>query len=137
MYVFQEGRITFIIINTTLWKIETRDTMASFNYVLWIFIGIGFIGAISLTLAAVFNIVKVFKEHTFKHIILKIQIIFAIANITFVIYALGISIENETSLTFWNSTPTWMGNIIPFILNLVLVIGKVIEDKHVRNRKKI
>ncbi|MDR0740039.1 MAG: hypothetical protein LBF00_04130 [Mycoplasmataceae bacterium] len=111
--------------------------MASFNYVLWIFIGIGFIGAISLTLAAVFNIVKVFKEHTFKHIILKIQIIFAIANITFVIYALGISIENETSLTFWNSTPTWMGNIIPFILNLVLVIGKVIEDKHVRNRKKI
>jgi hypothetical protein len=30
-----------------------------------------------------------------------------------------------------------MGNIIPFILNLVLVIGKVIEDKHVRNRKKI
>lgn len=104
---------------------------------LWIFIGIGFIGAITLTLAAIFNIIKVFKEHTFKHIALKVQLAFMIANVTFVIYALGISIENDASVTFWNSAPTWMGNIIPFILNAILVVGKIVEDKRLHSRKEI
>ncbi|MDR2369232.1 MAG: hypothetical protein LBD63_01210, partial [Mycoplasmataceae bacterium] len=58
---------------------------ATFNHTLWIFIGIGFVGAIALTLAAVFNIVKVVKERTFKHIVIKVQLIFAIANLAFII----------------------------------------------------
>jgi uncharacterized protein with PQ loop repeat len=57
--------------------------------------------------------------------------------VAFVVYALGISIENEASLTFWNSAPTWMGNIIPFVLNTILTVGKIVENKRTHSRKEI
>jgi hypothetical protein len=30
-----------------------------------------------------------------------------------------------------------MGNIIPFILNAILVVGKIVEDKRLHSRKEI
>jgi hypothetical protein len=30
-----------------------------------------------------------------------------------------------------------MGNMIPFVLNAILVIGKIIEDKRTHSRKEI
>jgi uncharacterized protein with PQ loop repeat len=59
-----------------------------------------------------------------------------IANLSFIAYALGISLINDTTTIFWNSTPTWVGNIVPFILNLIMLIGKI-KTNHKTKSKKI
>jgi uncharacterized protein with PQ loop repeat len=110
--------------------------MTSSSIAIWVFIGIGFVGSLALTLSAIFNIIKCVKERSFKHIVLKVQVLFMIANLTFVVYALGISIENHASVTFWNSAPTWIGNLIPFILNVGLVFGKIVSNKFSHNQKE-
>jgi uncharacterized protein with PQ loop repeat len=43
-------------------------------------------------LAAIFNFSKARKAKSFDHIVLRVQIMFVIANFLFLIYALGISI---------------------------------------------
>jgi uncharacterized protein with PQ loop repeat len=54
---------------------------------------------------------------------------FVIANFLFLIYALGISIVCNQEGRFWNSAPTWIGNFIPLVLNIALIIGKL-KTKH-------
>jgi uncharacterized protein with PQ loop repeat len=71
-----------------------------------VFIGIGFIGSLALTLAAVFNIRKAIKTKSYGHIHVSTQVMFAIANLMFFIYALGISIISYDQGHFWNSAPT-------------------------------
>jgi uncharacterized protein with PQ loop repeat len=93
--------------------------------VLWIFIGIGFIGTITLTISAIFNMCKCVKTKSYDHIEIRVQLLMMVANLCFIIYALGISLVNDSSTIFWNSTPTWAGNLVPFILNLIMVIGKM------------
>ncbi|MDR0985742.1 MAG: hypothetical protein LBL60_02230 [Mycoplasmataceae bacterium] len=99
---------------------------------LWIFITIGFVGAISLTIAGIINLIICIKTKTFKHIRLSVQMCFFIANLMFFIYALGISLTNWINVdtwTGWTSVPTWVGNLIPMFLNGFLIIGKIIENK--------
>ncbi|MDR3257622.1 MAG: hypothetical protein LBT17_02385 [Mycoplasmataceae bacterium] len=92
---------------------------------LWVFIGIGFVAGVALTLAAVFNFAKARKVKSFDHIVLHVQAMFVIANLLFLMYALGISILSYNDGRFWNSAPTWIGNFIPLILNIALIIGKI------------
>ncbi|MDR1991740.1 MAG: hypothetical protein LBP70_03370 [Mycoplasmataceae bacterium] len=99
------------------------------QHILWIFIAIGFIGALVLTLAAIINLTKCIKNRSFADVNLNIHLLFMIGNATFFIYALGISIENYNTGLFWNSAPTWIGNFIPLVINAVLVIGKILSNK--------
>jgi uncharacterized protein with PQ loop repeat len=83
------------------------------------------------------NLIMCIKDKSFKRIILKSHFLFLLANITFFIYALGISLCNLDSHIFLNSMPTRIGNSIPLILNLIMVIGKIVYNhKNIRSKVK-
>jgi uncharacterized protein with PQ loop repeat len=96
---------------------------------IWVFIGIGFLGALFLTTSAIVNMVRCIKNKSYDHIHIWTQVSLMVANILFFIYALGISLYNRDSHIFWNSVPTWVGSLTPFILNLIMIIGKC-KTKH-------
>lgn len=96
---------------------------------IWLFITIGFIGAFCLTLSSIIAMTKCVKARSFEHIVWKSRLLLAFANFMFLIYALGISLLNHNSIIFWNSVPTWVGSLIPLVLNLIMVIGKIKSDK--------
>jgi uncharacterized protein with PQ loop repeat len=68
--------------------------------ILWVFIGIGFIGTITLTCSAIFNMAKCIKTKSYSHIEIRVELLMMIANLSFIAYALGISLINDTTTIF-------------------------------------
>ncbi|MDR2823395.1 MAG: hypothetical protein LBV37_02575 [Mycoplasmataceae bacterium] len=102
---------------------------------LWIFISIGFIGTLLLSVISIMIFIKCIKTKSYQHIDLKNHVLMMFSNIALIIYALGISIVHSGDLTFWNSVPTWAGNLLPLALNLFMVIGKIRsnrKDSHIK-----
>ncbi|MDR2822921.1 MAG: hypothetical protein LBV37_00015 [Mycoplasmataceae bacterium] len=98
---------------------------------LWIFISIGFAGTLLLSVISILIMIKCIKTKSYRHIDLKNHVFMMISNITLIIYALGISIVHSHDMAFWNGVPTWAGNILPFILNLIMIVGKVRSERKV------
>lgn len=87
----------------------------------WIFIIIGFVGAL-LTIGISF--VNLHKTNKMKipHTTLIIQYIVLLSNVTMFIYGFGLSMINIHSPIFYNSMPTWVGNGVALIVNGIITI---------------
>jgi hypothetical protein len=64
-----------------------------------------------------------------------VALAFTAANLMFFTYSLGISLINVNTIHFWNSAPTWIGNLIPLFINGFMVAGKIVENKRIRNNQ--
>lgn len=85
----------------------------------WIFIAIGFIGAILTIVISIVNWRHIHKTKV-PNITLTIQYVILISNVAMFIYGFGLSIINLHKPIFYNSMPTWVGNGIALIINGII-----------------
>jgi uncharacterized protein with PQ loop repeat len=87
----------------------------------WIFIVIGFVGAILTIFISIINWLNIHKTKV-PNTTLWIQYIILFSNVAMFVYGFGLSIINLHKPIFYNSMPTWVGNGIALIVNSIITI---------------
>lgn len=87
----------------------------------WVFIIIGFVGAILTIVISIVNWLQIHKVKT-PNVTLWIQYVVLFSNVAMFIYGLGLSIINLHQPIFYNSMPTWVGNGVALIINSIITV---------------